>query len=201
MRTPVFAVFDTETTGFKPHHGARLLEIGVVRVTADGAEQSRWGTLVHPGDNTDHGAVDIHGITPQMTADAPRFDQIVGDVIAQLDGALPVAHNAPFDTAFLAAEFSLAGIAWPDPPIADTLPAARRLVPGLTSYKLGDLAAALGIEFTGTAHTAVDDAAVTAKVLAKLLARAPTMPWPATDTTWPAVAASGRARTRQLQPT
>jgi DNA polymerase III epsilon subunit len=195
--TPIFSVVDTETTGFRFDKGARLLEVAVVRMDADGTIQGTFSSLVNPGDDIDLGAIDIHGITRSMLADAPTFAEIAGDFVSIVEGTLLVAHNAPFDTPFLAGELELAGYGWPAQHVLDTLGAARFLLPGLPSYKLGALAEHLGITFEGNAHAALADALVTAKLHAALLAKTENLKWPDPSAIqWPRATPSGLAKSR-----
>ena len=96
-----FAVFDTETTGFKPEQGARILEIAVVKIDQDGSILDTWSTLLNPGIDVPLGASDIHKIEREMLHDAPTFKDIYGDLIGILSDSILVAHNAPFDISFL----------------------------------------------------------------------------------------------------
>jgi DNA polymerase-3 subunit epsilon len=195
--TPIFAVCDTETTGFRFDKGARLIEIAAVRMDGDGNVLDTFSSLVNPGREIELGAIDIHGITRDMLVDAPTFADIVGDFVNVVQGALLVAHNAPFDTPFIAGEMELAGHPWPTQHVLDTLGAARFLIPGLPSYKLGALADHLGIRFEGAAHAALSDALVTAKLHAMLLARTANLRWPDPSTVvWPRVAPSGLGKSR-----
>lgn len=192
-----FSVFDTETTGFNPREGARLLEIGVVRIDQEGNELARFSTLVNPGDHVDLGPTEIHAIERHHLTGAPSFAEIAGDFISVVQGSLLVAHNAPFDTKFLSNEFTLAELAWPSMPVLDTLGAARFLLPGLVNHKLATVAAALEVIFDGPAHSALADALVTSQVHAKLLKMTNNLRWPDPDAiVWPDAAPSGLARTR-----
>ena len=194
---PEFAVFDTETTGLSPREGARLLEIGIIRIDADGNELARYETLVDPGRDAGLGPVDIHGITESMIAGAPSFAEIVGDIADIVRGAVLVAHNAPFDTSFLRNEFYQARLNWPKPMVYDTLAAARTLLPHLVNHKLATVAEHLGVTFAGPAHSALADARVTAGVLIALTERMNGLTWPdASSVNWPQATASGRQHTR-----
>lgn len=191
--TRFYAVLDTETTGFKPTGDDRILELAIVKLDQDGTEVSRWCTLLDP-QTEKIGATHIHGITPEMLVGAPTFKDVAGDIIAQLSGAVLVAHNAPFDVGFLKAEFARADIPWGEPFVADTLGAARFLMPGLPAYKLGFLAEHLGLTFDGDAHSALADAVVTASLFRHLTSLTSDVTWPATvDVTWADIPVSGRA--------
>lgn len=198
MTTQHFTVFDTETTGLDPQTGARVLELAVVRIDAEGNEIDAWSTLCHPGDGVELGATEIHGITADMLAGAPRFADVVGNFVETVRGSILMAHNAPFDLAMLRNEFRLAGLVWPEHQVGDTLVAARKLIPGLRSYKLTALAEHLGIRFEGEAHTALADTRVAAHLATRLLALTPGKVWP--DTTmvpWP-VAVPGELHNRPV---
>jgi DNA polymerase-3 subunit epsilon len=181
-----FSIFDTETTGFDPKTGARVLEIAVVRIDANGNEIDAWSSLCQPGVGVDLGATHIHGITAEMLDGAPNFADIVGNFIATVKGSILMAHNAPFDLNMMRNEFRLAGLIWPEHQVGDTLVAARKLLPGLPSYKLGSLAEHLGIGFKGEAHTALADTRVTAGLATHLLKLTPEKVWPDTSSVaWP----------------
>lgn len=79
-----FAVLDVETTGFSPLNGDRIVEVAVVRLGADGTEE--YVTLVNP--LRDVGPAHIHGLTADDVASAPMFQEIVGDVLEIMNGAV-----------------------------------------------------------------------------------------------------------------
>lgn len=66
-----FTVFDLETTGLSPSRD-RIIEIGAVRVDADGT-LSRFSTLVNPSMSISPRLTAITGITNEMVASAPHF--------------------------------------------------------------------------------------------------------------------------------
>jgi DNA polymerase III epsilon subunit-like protein len=107
-----FAVLDVETTGFAAKRADRIVEIAVLRLSADGAPQDEYVTLVNPG--RDLGPTGVHGLSGRDVLDAPRFSDIVGDVLSRLDGAVIVGHNVRFDTSFLVSECDRAGHALPE---------------------------------------------------------------------------------------
>lgn len=102
-----FAILDFETTGLSP--GAdRVLEISVVRL--DPGQQPRlvFDTLVNP--QRPVSPTEIHGITDADVADAPRFQDIAGDLLDAIAGCVVAAYNVYFDMRFLQYELSLHGI-------------------------------------------------------------------------------------------
>ena len=106
--TGSFAVLDFQTTGLAPDRGDRIVEAAVVRVDAGGRVEDEFSTLINPGRDT--GAAFLHRIENADVVDAPRFQDVMPHLLARLDGAVVVAHNAPFEEAFLAAEFRRAGV-------------------------------------------------------------------------------------------
>lgn len=174
-----FAVIDFETTGLDPAVD-RVLEMGVVCFD-DGVMTSSQNWLIDPGISVPESATAVHGITNEMVAGQPRFEQVWHEIRPRLEGRLPVAYNAAFDKRFLLAELERMGeptwgeelppcmqadVEWIDP-----LVWARELYPD-QSAKLGDICAHLGIPLDG-AHRAANDAEATGRLL---LAMAPQMP-------------------------
>jgi DNA polymerase III epsilon subunit family exonuclease len=166
LRTTTFAVLDTETTGCGPNWGHRICEVGVVR-WRNGRKVSSWSTLVNPQRAISPGAAMVHGITDDAVRGAPVFREVADDLASALDGAVFVAHNAPFDLSFLAAEFRRVGRGLPVGPVLDTLRIARRTY-DVPSVALQNLAPALRIR-RGTAHRALGDAETTARLLGRIL--------------------------------
>ncbi len=102
-----------------------------------------------------------------MLAGAPAFEEIAAPLLALMSGAAIVAHNAPFDLGFLAAELEIAGLPPPEGVIVDTLALVRRLY-HFASNSLPAVAAAMEID-TGTAHRAMGDVDTTRQVLDQIL--------------------------------
>ncbi|SOD99432.1 exonuclease domain-containing protein [Blastococcus haudaquaticus] len=161
-----FAVVAVETTGLSPAKGDRIVEIAVVRVDASGRVESEYDTVLHPG--RDAGPAFVHGISMSDVLDAPRFQDVADDVLALLDGAVVVAHNAAFVERFLAAELALMGVTLPLNPALCSLWLARRTVRA-PNQRLDTLARVVGMPVAGTA-TALSDARTLAALLPRLLA-------------------------------
>jgi DNA polymerase-3 subunit epsilon len=81
---------------------------------------------------------------------------MLASVIPYLDGALLVAHNAPFDIGQLRAAAARSGVALPRFQSACTVRMARRAFPGRKSYSVGALRDLVGIDFLH--HDALWDA-------------------------------------------
>jgi DNA polymerase-3 subunit epsilon len=160
-----FTVFDVETTGlYAVHH--RIVEIAVVRTDSRGRIVDEWATLLNPGASV--GPTHIHGITNADIRRAPRFADVAGELAARLSGRALVAHNAPFDLAFLRLEFARAGFELPAAPYLCTLAASRIYLPDLSRRRLVDCCQAAGVDLYD-AHSALGDARATALLLAHYL--------------------------------
>lgn len=190
-----FAVLDTETTGLSPTSGDRVIEIAVVRIDARGRELDHFASLCNPGLDAAMGATHVHGITSEMLADAPSFSEVVGSIARVARGCHIVAHNAPFDMRFLVHELEVARVPWKPTSALDTLRAARALLPGLANYRLATVAQELGVPFDGKAHSALADARVTARVHARLLAKAGSVTLPEPPA-WPELHETGLCKPR-----
>jgi DNA polymerase-3 subunit epsilon len=162
-----FVIVDVETSGLNPAAGARVIEIAAVRVTQSGAEVGHMSSLINSGDG-ETGADWIHGITPSMILDAPKFSEVFDEFAALLDNAIFVAHHAKFDEGFVAAEAKLAGLGLSVMPGLCTYWLARATVTGTENLKLGTLAEHFGVAQLG-AHSALDDARVVSKFLPQML--------------------------------
>jgi DNA polymerase-3 subunit epsilon len=166
-----FAVVDVETTGGGVQQGHRITEVAVVPVRG-GVIGRPFSTLVNPERDIPTVVQRITGITPEMVAQAPDFQDIAPSLRPLLDGALFTAHNVRFDWGFVAAEMEAAGqpLAVETPRLC-TVRLGRSLHPGLESYSLGPLARALEVA-NPARHRALGDALATAHILLHLLRRA-----------------------------
>ena len=146
------AFVDLEMTGLDAARD-RVVEVCVERVLG-GQRQAILSTLIHPGERVG-GAAHVHGLDAEQLAGAPPFEQIAGDVVRLLDGAILVAHAAVWDVRFLVAEAKRAGITLSLDHWLDTLVLARRAF-AFHSYSLDALCRELAID-RGQAHRAESD--------------------------------------------
>ncbi|MGE5561338.1 MAG: PolC-type DNA polymerase III [Chloroflexota bacterium] len=160
-----YVVVDTETTGLRPGVD-ELIEICAVRLVG-GQVAGEFQTFVRPSCQISKEISELTGITPADVAAAPTADDAVAKLLAFVDGACLVAHNAAFDWAFLARVADRLG-GRPQLPLLDTVGLARALVPGLRNYKLDTLTAHFGVK-NEARHRAGGDAAATALVFRSLL--------------------------------
>lgn len=161
-------VIDTETTGMRPGPD-RVIEVAAVRVRG-GAIIDSFQSLMNPRRSLPPFIVRFTGITQAMVNEAPTPDVVMPDLLQFVDGATLVGHNLGFDLRFLAHEAQMLGLAFPINGL-DTIPLARRFLPGLKRFKLDMVAAHLSIQ-TRNRHRAFGDAEVTAEVLLCILERA-----------------------------
>ncbi len=161
-----FALFDVETTGLSPAYGHRVCEVACLR-WRDGVETGSFESLVDPGRAISPGAFAVNRITPEMLTGAPAFGAIADPLLALMEDAVLVAHNAPFDLGFLAAELQIARLPPPEGPVLDTLTLSRRIY-SLASHSLSAVAWALRVPVEPI-HRAMSDVLVTRHVLECML--------------------------------
>ena len=165
LRDTPFVVFDLETTGGSALFD-RVIEVAAIRVQG-GVVQERLVKLAEPGVPIPPFVTRLTGINAALLRGKPSFDYLLPDLQRLLDGAVLVAHNVTFDAAFLANAFKRSTLTWSGERLC-TLRLARRLVPGLHSYRLDSLCARLGFPFVQT-HRAGPDAEATLSLLSHLL--------------------------------
>lgn len=124
-------VFDTETTGFEPGEGHRLVEMGGVELENHLPTGRTFHVYLNPERDVPADAVRIHGLTTEFLKDKPTFTEKVGEFLDFIGDATLVIHNAEFDMKFVNAELKAAGFK----PLSmsrviDTLPMARKKYPG-----------------------------------------------------------------------
>lgn len=162
-------VLDTETTGFTPTVGDRVVEIACVDIIGTQVlDASAWSTLVHPGRPIPEGATKVHGITDDHVANAPRPAECAALVRHRIGESALVFHNAPFDLPFLEQFFRDGSMPGLDGLLViDTLGIAR-FFHGVGSNSLSSLAARYQLPLE-RAHRATSDAITTAHLLMKFL--------------------------------
>jgi DNA polymerase-3 subunit epsilon len=164
----MYAVVDTETTGFGPRFN-RVAEIAIVSLDSRGVVTDEWTTLINPG--RDLGPTHVHGIAAADAARAPTFEQAHGEITKRLKGKVLVGHNLSFDLGFLCAEFVRCGAHLDYPPDAGicTMELSGQLSSS-ASRRLADCCRALGIEIS-SAHEAISDARASAALLSVAIGR------------------------------
>lgn len=164
-------IFDTETTGFRPEDGERVVEIGAVEMINRTLTGKTFHEYLNPeGQKVNPGALEVHGLTDEFLAKQKTFSQVAKEFAAFIDGANLVAHNAKFDVNFMNHEFARLDM----PPIdndlvIDTLQIARKKHP-MAQNSLDRLCDRYKIDNSArTKHGALLDSELLAEVYIELL--------------------------------
>ena len=170
-------VFDTETTGFEPAEGDKLVEIGAVELINHIPTGVTFHRYINPQREVPDEAFKVHGLNYEFLKNYPTFAEQVDDWIEFVGDATLVAHNAAFDMKFINFEQKELGkITYPWDRVVDTLEIARNLFPG-SRVNLDALCKRFGVDNSErTLHGALLDADLLAKVYLELLGgQEPTM--------------------------
>lgn len=164
-----FVVVDIEATGAKMPPN-RIMELGAYRIRGRKIVDS-FLTLVNPEISIPRFVITLTGITNEMVKQAPLFAEVAPRWLEFVQDAVLIAHNAPFDTSFLNHEISRVypGNRMINPHLCTVL-LSRRMVPGLTNYRLDTVSDHFSIPIFDR-HRAGSDALATAEVFIRLLDR------------------------------
>ena len=169
-------VFDTETTGLSPSD--EIVQLAAAEYV-DGARARTFAAYVAPTCEIRPEAAAVHHLTrPFLLAHGvPAAEALAGffDLLGR--DALLVGHNVLFDLRMLRGACRRTGFA-ADPgelALCDTVALAKRLVPGLSCYRLGFLLEALGLPGANS-HDALDDALACGGLFFDLVRRIPAAP-------------------------
>ncbi len=164
-----YVVFDTETTGLSSERDEIVQIAGVRIVNGRRMETEIFDTLVDPGRPIPPSSTDVHGITDAMVKGAPDIAEAGRRFHRFAQGAVLVAHNAPFDMAFLRRHEAGIGARF-DHPVLDTVLLSAVVFGQLEEHSLDALSTRLGITIPDEArHTALGDTVATADAFLKLL--------------------------------
>lgn len=163
-------VLDTETTGFDPQTGDRIVEIGAVELMGHVATGKTYHQYINPERGMPDEAFQVHGLGDDFLRDKPKFAQVGQAFLDFIGDAKLVIHNAAFDIKFLNAELSwmnLPEIPWEQ--AIDTLAIARKRFPG-SPASLDALCRRFGINNDArTLHGALLDSEILAEVYLELI--------------------------------
>jgi DNA polymerase-3 subunit epsilon len=160
-------VLDTETTGLSAETGDRIIELGCVELFNRKLTGNNLHFYFNPDRDSHEDALRVHGISNEFLKDKPRFADLADEILAYLQDAEIIIHNAPFDIGFLNKELELLG----KPPlrrwvggVIDTLVMAKEMFPGKRN-SLDALCDRLEVDNSGrTLHGALLDAELLADV-------------------------------------
>lgn len=169
LRDLTFVVFDSETTGLDPKTDA-VVQLGGVRVVNGKiVEGEEFDTLVNPNRPIPPSSTEVHKISDDMVADAPLFGSVCRHFHQYCENAVIVAHNAPFDMAFLRRETKGADFTY-DHPVLDTVHLSAVVFGGSAEHTLDAICARLNIDIPELVrHSALGDALATAKALVAMI--------------------------------
>lgn len=176
-------VLDTETTGFDPEQGDRIVEIGALELYNHMPTGRSFHEYINPERGMPDEAFGVHGIGPDLLAaprpprdgevtlrDKPVFRDVAQAFVEFVGDAKLVIHNAAFDMKFLNAE-----LGWVKLPVLpweqaiDTLAIARKKFPG-SPASLDALCRRFAIDNAArTLHGALLDSEILAEVYLELI--------------------------------
>jgi DNA polymerase III subunit epsilon len=163
-------VLDTETTGFEPAEGHRIVEIGCVELVEHLPTGRTYRCYLNPERSVPPESVRIHGLSDEFLADKPKFVDVVDEFLDFIGDAPLVIHNASFDLKFVNSELHRIG----RPPISygrtiDTIEVAKSKIPG-ARYSLDELCRRFDIDLSARVkHGALLDAELTSQVYLELM--------------------------------
>lgn len=163
-------LFDTETTGLEPHLGHRIIEIAALELINDVPTGRQFHALIDPQRDVPLEATRIDGFTTTDLAGKPCFHEIAKPLMDFFGAGLLIAHNAPFDFAFLDAELRSVGLPALDRArMIDTLVLAKTCFPG-SPNSLDALCRRFSIDLSArAAHNALLDCRLLAGVYIELI--------------------------------
>ena len=166
LRDLTFVVFDSETTGLDPAKDD-IVQLGAVRIVNGKVIKAEvFDALVNPGKPIPPASTKVHHVSDDMVADAPPFNHVHARFHAFARDAVIIAHNAPFDMAFLHRVNDPAF----DNPILDTVHLSAIVFGGSATHTLDALCDRLDVTIPpDLRHTALGDAMATAEAFVALL--------------------------------
>ncbi len=169
LKALTYVVFDSETTGLDAERD-EIVQLGAVRVVNGRVVPGEvFETLVNPGRPIPPASTKVHGVTDAMVAGAPGPAEAAAAFARFAEGAVLVAHNAPFDLAFLRRAGAGGGLGF-DHPVLDTVLLSAAVFGASETHTLDALSERLTVDIPAELrHTALGDAVATAEVLTRLL--------------------------------
>ncbi len=163
-------VLDTETTGFEPEQGDRIVEIGAIELMGHVPTGRTYHQYINPKRAMPDDAFKVHGLGDEFLRDKPVFADIAQAFLDFVGTSTMVIHNAAFDMKFLNAELRwLKRPALPMDQAIDTLAIARKKFPG-SPASLDALCRRFGIDNAArTLHGALLDSEILAEVYLELI--------------------------------
>lgn len=163
-------VLDTETTGFEPTEGDRIVEIGAVELINHMPTGRTYHQYINPERPMPKAAFEVHGLGDDFLRDKPVFREIGQAFLDFIGTDKLVIHNASFDMKFLNHELAAIGLrTLPNNQAIDTLMIARQKFPG-SPASLDALCRRFGVDNSGREkHGALLDSEILAEVYLELI--------------------------------
>ena len=166
FNAPSYCAVDIETTGLSAKNDA-IIEIAAVRV-CDGQLAGSFSSLVNPGVSISEEITKINGITNEMVENAPFIEDVMPKFLDFLSDSVFVAHNSPFDLAFINEALQRQYYQKMVNPIICTLKLSKMIYPSFDSHSLDSVTKKMKIAMSNH-HRALSDAEACAKILINLL--------------------------------
>lgn len=161
----MYSIIDVETTGGKFNQEG-ITEIAIYKF--DGVKIiDQFISLINPEIPIQPFVQQLTGITDKLVEKAPKFFQVAKRILEITDNSILVAHNSSFDYRMIKIEFERLGYDFKLPQLC-TVQLSKKLIPGIKSYKLGNLVKSLGIPISNR-HRASGDALATVELFKILL--------------------------------
>jgi DNA polymerase-3 subunit alpha (Gram-positive type) len=160
----IFIMGDVETTGFNPDPD-KMTEIALIKTDSNFNILDRFVSFINPEQKLSAKIIEITNITDDMVEDAPKYQQIMGNVYSwwkkDTEGKkiIFVAHNADFDVKFINHLFTSQDAEALITDSIDTVSLARELYPFWKNHKLDTVADKFGI-INESHHRAENDTIV-----------------------------------------
>ena len=163
-------VLDTETTGFEPSEGHRIVEIGAIEMENHLPTGRTWHHYLNPQRPMPPEAFEVHGLGDEFLRDKAVFRDVAQAFLDFIGDARLVIHNASFDMKFLNAELRAVGRPpLPDTQALDTVLIARKKFPGAPA-SLDALCRRFGVDNSNRVkHGALLDCELLAEVYLELV--------------------------------
>ncbi|MDE1192284.1 MAG: 3'-5' exonuclease [Arachidicoccus sp.] len=161
----MYAIIDIETTG-SPVEKNGITDIAIIHYNGEKTEK-KYETLINPHVAIPQYVEKLTGITNEMVAKAPDFNEVAGEIFEMLDGKIFVAHNADFDYSYVQHFLRNAGYDY-SADVLCTLNLSRKAFPNIQKHGLENLCKELDIT-NSSRHRAMGDAYATTQILEKIL--------------------------------
>ena len=169
--TNKYAIVDLEATSASST--ACIIQVGIV-IMQNGRVIDEFASDVNPHQKLDNHIVHLTGITDQQLSQAPDFSEIARTIFELIEDCIFVAHNVKFDANLLAEALFMEGFELRTPRV-DTVELAQVFYPTLEQYNLSYLSRVLNLDLA-QAHTAIEDARATGKLLLHLMDKIASLP-------------------------